>query len=84
VATRASQWTIVLLYVIGGLVVFIPGIVLGAGLGLATAFESDLAFGSALLANLFAQAIAAGGFVIGGAIMRGVYGGTDKLEAVFA
>jgi hypothetical protein len=83
-ATRASQWSIVALYVILGLVVFVPGILLGVGLGFAEALESDATFGVALLTNLFAQVFTAGGFVIGVAIMQSLYRGTDELEAVFA
>jgi hypothetical protein len=85
-ATRASQWSIVALYAIYGLAVFVPAILLGAGLGLFGALESEseIAFGSALLTNLFAQVFTAGGFVIGVALMQGLYRGTDELEAVFA
>lgn len=84
VATRASQWTIVLLYVTVGLVIFVPSMVLGIGVEFFTAGGRADALGSAFVTNLFAQILSAVGFVIGVAIMQGVYTGTDELESVFA
>lgn len=83
-ATRASQWSIVGLYVIFGLAVLVPGILLAGGLGMATAMNNDASFGLALVSNLFAQVFTAGGFVIGVALMRALYRGIDNLEGVFA
>lgn len=86
-ATRASQWTIVLLYVIFALVVLLPAILLVVGLGIAEVVgtaDTAMSVTGVLIGNLFAQVIGAGSFVIGVAIMQGVYRGTDELESVFA
>lgn len=83
-ATRASRWTIVLLYVIFGLVAFVPAIVLGAALGFFAPTETDTSFGGGVLLNLLAQTMGAGSFVIGVAIMHGVRSGIEELESVFA
>lgn len=89
-ATRASQWQIVLAYIVYFLLLLIAGAMVG-GAAVATTLggggvdEQTLnSVGIAFFANLVVTPVAAFGTLISLSILQGLYRGTAQLEDVFA